>query len=96
MLTIQPRLRATMPGVRRRAMLKQPVRFTATTASQSAPSISQTGTGLPSRFGLMPALLTRMSTGPSAASTLPQARSTAARSATSQARRGRRRPARPR
>src|SRR5437016_12460465 len=78
MLTIRPPLRVTMAWRTVCVVLRTPFRFTAINRSQRAGSLS---TKKWSRS--QPALLTRTSTGPSAASTAATARATASRSATS-------------
>src|SRR5205809_1936076 len=78
MLTIRPPLRVTMAWRTVCVVLRTPFRFTAINRSQRAGSLS---TKKWSRS--QPALLTRTSIGPSAASTAVTARETASRSATS-------------
>jgi hypothetical protein len=77
-LTIRPYLRSFMPAHTAFAMLKQPPRLTSITSSQAARSIRFI---VPSR--VIPALLTRISTGPSSLSTCATPARQASRSATS-------------
>src|SRR5216684_1875495 len=81
MLTMRPPLPAAiMSRPARRAQRNWPVRLTEMTLFQSCRENSLAG-----RMTLMPALFTRMSTGPNVARTLSNARSTASSSAMSAA-----------
>src|SRR5262245_34512390 len=78
MVTIRPQRAAIMSGTAACTQWKVPVRFTERTRSQLSCVMSAKDSNASS-----PALVTRISTGPSSARTLARASSTAARSATS-------------